>query len=270
MDMILDLDLDFFVWPVVHNPTSDQAPESDFSYIASDQMVRDFLEHRCHLSRNNKIPGRQIIEHVEAFNIWQSWIQTGLLSNPFRVVHVDAHADLGAGLNKTCSYIESELLALPLNARSSSIRFGDDGINSGNYLLAAIACRLVAQLTYVYPTDPNPSIEATKIFEHVEKIRKLTGNFENEDDNLKRREIAPCCFQNEDLNKIQLAYWGSEGFTFGKQPISLEPAIPFEMTSVSGFDLSGFTHMIVAESPQYAPRSASRLLPIIGDYFAPV
>ncbi len=40
----------------------------------------------------------------------------------------------------------------------------------------------------------------------------------------------------------------------------LEPAVPFEVSQASGFEFSGFTHMVIAESPQYGPQSARQLI----------
>ena len=49
--------------------------------------------------------------------------------------------------------------------------------------------------------------------------------------------------------------------------IHIEPAVPFDFTPVPKFRFTGFTHMVVAHSPQYTPPSADKLLPIIREYF---
>jgi hypothetical protein len=49
--------------------------------------------------------------------------------------------------------------------------------------------------------------------------------------------------------------------------IRLEPPVPFAFTSVRNFKFSGFTHMVVAQSPRFVPPAADKLLPIIRGYF---
>jgi hypothetical protein len=268
MDTVLDLDLDFFVWPTVHYPERKRAPKGKFTHVATEAEVRSFLEERCHLNKDVKVAGRQFVEHEEAFRVWQAWVREGKLTNPFDVIHIDAHADLGAGLNSTCRYIETKLLAVPLSERHSP-RFGSDGINSGNYLLAVIANRLIRQLTYVYPTDPAPPYKRKGNPQLVEIGNLLSGNVESEFENRVQRETARCCFQNHDFSKIQLAHRSIESFRQNGAIMSLEPHVRFEMISDSDFKFSGFTHMVVAESPQYAPKSANGLLRVIQDYFDP-
>lgn len=112
--------------------------ESEFRHLAHETEVRSFLERQCHLNRSTRIPGREFVEHIDAFHTWKQWIQEGRLIAPFNVVHVDGHSDLGAGIGLTCHYIETELLALPLPERSAPRLNEHDGITSANYLVAAM------------------------------------------------------------------------------------------------------------------------------------
>src|SRR6266851_1477060 len=50
---VLDLDLDFFVWPVVRGPVEGRPSDSDLA-CASPEQVRLFLEEQCGLSRENE------------------------------------------------------------------------------------------------------------------------------------------------------------------------------------------------------------------------
>jgi hypothetical protein len=73
--------------------------------VATETEVRNFLEQRCHLTRNSKIP--EFTEHRDAFRVWRSWLEEGKLSAPFAVVHVDALqtlvvALLGSILKQNC------------------------------------------------------------------------------------------------------------------------------------------------------------------------
>jgi hypothetical protein len=61
---------------------------------------------------------------------WGRWVEEGAIIAPFCVVHVDAHSDLGSGLNNSCTFIESELLALPIEQRPH-LTFGPEHLNSG-------------------------------------------------------------------------------------------------------------------------------------------
>jgi UPF0489 domain len=99
MDCVLDFDLGFFLSPIAHDswgsPSATERLSSDrYRHTTSDQ-VRTFLEQKCHLSRHSKILGREVVEHVDAFSTWRRWLEEKKLSEPFTIVHVDAHADMG-------------------------------------------------------------------------------------------------------------------------------------------------------------------------------
>ncbi len=111
MQTILDLDLDFFVWPVAHWPEgTGRLPETEYAHSSPDE-VREFLESRCSLRRGKKILGHEMVEHQDAFSTWRRWLHAGVLSAPFNVIHVDAHVDLGLG-DVGWVYLLSEVLAL--------------------------------------------------------------------------------------------------------------------------------------------------------------
>jgi hypothetical protein len=157
MDWVLDLDLDFFVWPVKRDrPVRRRLPRSSWTHLATPADVRFFLENRCHLNLDVKTRGRQITEHSQSLEVWREWLGARKLSHPFGVVHVDGHSDLGSGVNQSFQYID-ELLALPLEKRLNP-RMGPKAINSGNYLLAVIANRWLTHLSYVYPSDPTRNV----------------------------------------------------------------------------------------------------------------
>jgi hypothetical protein len=52
--------------------------------------------------------------------------------------------------------------------------------------------------------------------------------------------------------------------------VSSEPAVPLMCVPVDGFELNGFTHMLVAHSPHYTTKSADNLLPVIREYLEPM
>ena len=87
-------------------------------HLYSAEEACGFLEGRCHLTRQTRIPGQEFDEHQEAFHTWRRWLREGKLSTPFCVIHVDGHADLGSAFRPTSRYVERELLALPIAARA--------------------------------------------------------------------------------------------------------------------------------------------------------
>lgn len=269
MHTVLDLDLDFFGWPPLHyqEGETERPAESEFKHLADETEVRNFLEHQCHLSRSAKIPGREFVEHLDAFHTWKNWIQDGTLIAPFVVVHVDGHSDLGAGMGLTCHYIETELLALPVPERSTP-RFDEhNGITSANYLIAAIANQWISRLTYVYPVFT--SVEEQE--SHLTKLQRLLQDTDEGNKPNLPSDLPQWCFQRNDYAQIQLAHRKAQGSLYqDRPPIRLEPPVPFDCKTSGEFETSGFTHLVVAQSPQYIPASSDSLLCVIRDYFMPI
>jgi hypothetical protein len=94
---ILDLDLDFFLHAATdglgRNPAT-RLPDAEFP-VWDQAAVRAFLEQRCGLNRTRRARGRGFEHHDEAFFCWRDRIDSGEVSAPFDLVHVDTHADLG-------------------------------------------------------------------------------------------------------------------------------------------------------------------------------
>jgi hypothetical protein len=232
MDYILDLDLDFFVSPIAYNQTGKQRLPSNKYATSSQETVREFLEQHCNLDKSRPIMGSQFVEHEDAFKVWRRWLQQDKLSSPFSIFHVDAHSDLG--INR--KYIEVELLAKPIERRHR-VRFDKAALDSSNYLLGAVANRWVSQLTYVYPRGDHATEPG---------------------------DLYSWCFRNENPKTgfLELKRYTAEGYKSGAQsPIHVEPSVPFHLVPEGEFTFSYFTHMVVAQSPQYTPESADCLLP---------
>jgi hypothetical protein len=83
MDKILDLDLDYFVWPIAHwrGPDHGRPSMDDFEYVASEEDLCRFLEEQCSLSHNVGLPGAEVVEHVEAFWTWDRWVREEIVTN---------------------------------------------------------------------------------------------------------------------------------------------------------------------------------------------
>ena len=143
---VLDIDLDFFVTPVIHWPPDWERPPSHEYEVWEAEAVLAFLRERCSLT--DKWPGFVTNTHDELFWRWRSAVDFGLLTTPFHVTHVDAHADLGLG-DAGWAYLMTELVHKPPAERVNP-RTGEQGLNEGNFLLFALACRWLSDLTYVY------------------------------------------------------------------------------------------------------------------------
>lgn len=254
MDIVLDLDLDFFVWPIANWPDgSGRLPDSECELLASDTEVRQFLEKNCHLARCAKISGQEFVEHEEAFCVWRRWLREGKLTASFDVIHVDAHADLGLG-DSGWTYLVEEVLALPVAQRDKP-QFGTNAINSSNYLTFAIANHWIRDLTYVFPTDRSSSSRA-----EAKPNDLMRMHFRNCDPDTGLIELKQ--YRREDRSCVASS---SSHVT----PLHSEPPVPFHLKADVNFKVSGVTHVVVAQSPKFTPISADRLLPIIREYFRP-
>lgn len=97
---VLDLDMDYFMTEIASTPFSCEERLDEEYYgdsVWTEEEVRQFLEQNLRLSKNHKIPGRIVTGHNEALIFWKELINSKMLSDPFDVVHVDSHADLGLG-----------------------------------------------------------------------------------------------------------------------------------------------------------------------------
>lgn len=264
--------MDFFVWPPFRDrPEEPRLPRSEWRYLASEDEVRSFLEKQCHLSRRTPVPGYEAEQHHDAFDVWGRWVENGTIIAPFCVVHVDAHSDLGSGgNNRSFTFIETELLALPIEQRRHPT-FAPEHLNSGNYLLGAIANRWISQLTYVYPIDRTGSEPAQHgtLPRFDDQVREMTR--------LLWAEQAPpvsdlpaWIFRNDDWKTgiIELRHrLVRHGVVEDGEPVSSEPPVPFKCIEERECSLATVTHVFLAQSPEHTPVEANKLLPIIREYF---
>jgi hypothetical protein len=149
MQRILDLDLDFFLDGVAtwRGREDDRLDATDFPPWSVEQAL-SFLRDRCGLDR--RLPGFAVEHHGELFSLWRDAIDAGRLIPPFHVTHVDAHADIGLGDYGYMHLMTSLLFEEPDNRRHPTE--GEGGLEDGNYLSFAIACRWLSELVYVYNT----------------------------------------------------------------------------------------------------------------------
>ena len=151
---ILDLDMDYFMVDIASTPLSDKNRLDEDIYggsVWTEERIIKFLEENLGLSKNNRIPGRIVVGHNESLFFWEELINKGILSDPFEVIHVDSHADLGLGCFSS-SFLLSDFLSLKTETRRKIRDFEFDGkieeINIGDYLLWAIAYSMISKITY--------------------------------------------------------------------------------------------------------------------------
>lgn len=240
---ILDLDLDFFLDGSTSgkHPDSPREPSSEFTPWP-EARVRDFLENQCKLSVSRKTPGKFVTHHHEAFFAWNSMISNGHLPVPFEVVHVDAHADLGFAVLGS-EYLFEDVLWRPIIQRTQLVvgSTDDEALNCGNYLLFAIGCGWLSNLTYVF-------------------LEPLVDYY-------------PLLFRNNDPHQGVIALPKLQPGQFmaslpqGPNAVPREPDVQF--TAIHHLNWSTkdpFDFMILCHSPPYTPVESDFLIQIIQEY----
>ena len=118
----------------------------------------------------------------------------------------------------------------------------------------AVANRWVNRLTYVFPTHhpwtANWNSSPSKDFQRDPSDGCAPGDlmsmhFRNGDWRTGILELRHCT--KETLDR-RVGHGGPL-----EPVIHIEPAVPFAFTPVPNFSFRGFTHMVVAQSPQYTP-----------------
>ena len=241
---ILDLDLDFFLDHVATWRSDDDPRLSDDEYHPWDEMqVREFLEKHCGLSLQRPIPGKLVKHHDEAFVWWRDLIEQGDLTPPFEIVHVDAHSD--TGFNPGDRYLMTELLHLPPEERTHP-RSGWMGMNAGNYLCFAVACRWVSKIVFVL---------------HLEWESDFgLPHFRDKDPSSFLFQLKQCT-----LDSIS----GPINSMFGPSKFVAEPEVPFEIFFDRFNNDKPFTHGLLSQSPGFTPQSVDKLITIVMEYFSP-
>jgi hypothetical protein len=144
---VLDIDVDFFVEPVVFQPLPGTRPDPATHSVWPVDSAVAFVRERCGVA--GPLPGFVTQNHGEMFVQWERAIEDGRLEPPFHVTHVDAHADLGLG-DSGYKYLLSSLMFLPVAERVEALRGGSRHLTDGNFLAFAVACQWIAGVDYVY------------------------------------------------------------------------------------------------------------------------
>ncbi len=244
---VLDMDLDFFFDDVAYYRKSSGDRLTEDYHPWDEAAVRQFLEDRCGLCRTRPVPGKLMTHHHEAFLVRSELIQSGVLTIPFDVVHVDAHADLGGGFGDVgYIYLMTDVLPRPLEERMN-LEIGERGLYDNNYLAFAVACRWIRRIVYV----PNPR----------SRNDLPCGHFKNLDEGSGMLQLKACDQKGFDaICRKDVSY-----------PFRLEPEIPFQKTLASDFrDTEGFSFAVLCQSPGFTPAASDALIPIVMEYLEPI
>ena len=232
MKRILDVDLDFFVWNVVSDRVrTDPRPSAEEHPPWTIDEAIQFLTQCCKLDK--PLPGGAVEHHDDVFPLWRQAIETGALTTPFHITHVDGHADMSMGLGY--EYIITELLHQPVTKRSSP-PLGTDTLNEGNYLAFAIANRWVNDVDYVY--TPNGGGDINVYFKE-----NWTNKFPND-------VVRLTALTQTQFESLKASSWHPDF----KVPYGDEPRVPFRSQRWKDFKAAaGYDFLYLAKSPAFAP-----------------
>jgi hypothetical protein len=254
---LLDLDLDFFVQPVVTwvradaprpDPDTHQVALGDETALRSiavdtadpHQAAIQYLRERLGLVE--PLPGVAVDHHGKVFSIWRRMIASGELRIPFHVTHVDAHADFGFG--QTSYKHVFEALRRPPAGRDA---YSQAVLTDGDYLVHAVACGWISSLTYVFCPGGGVDIDGW-YFENFGRpnwYQGATGTL----------RLAPL----DDLTRESAA----APVRHPPQQYH-EPRVPFEGIPQSKYrTLDPFDFVFLARSPAFTPVTADLLFDAI-------
>jgi hypothetical protein len=233
---VLDIDLDFFVCPVVHW-ASEERPAAEEHSVWPAVEAAEFLRDRCGLTE--PLPGFMTENHDDLFPMWRRAVEGGILKPPFHVTHVDAHADLGLGDAGYVYLMSSLLLQDPENRAYPTPPPGGTGVTEGNFLLYAIACRWINDLTYVFGEDGGS-----------DELPYVMKGFDPHADYIQLASMT-----ESEINRLNMRL-------DERQPIvsHLEPEIPYRACRWQDFRADeSYDFICLTRSPRYAPASADPL-----------
>ena len=229
---VLDLDLDFFLSAPCPFAEEGERPADECASPMKEADVRAFLEKNCGLSKEHPLPGRIFDTHDRALLFWEELRLSGRLSVPFTVTHVDAHTDLGIA-QKGYPFVKHSVLTRPIEKRFEFDAFREmQQLNEANYLVFAIAARMVDKLENVRNPKSLPDFPA-EMRSGADKIRLCTA--------------FPALFEAKNGIEPEVEYLCYEDYTRYRVR-------------------EKFDFISLAISPRYTPKSADGLAEIIRAY----
>ena len=229
---VLDLDLDFFLSAPCPFAEEGERPADACASPMEEAKVREFLEINCGLSKERPLPGRVFDTHDKALLFWDELYESGRLTAPFTVTHVDAHTDLGIA-QKGYPFVKHSVLTRPIERRREFGVFREmKQLNEANYLVFAIAARMVGRLENVRNPKSLPDFPA-EMKSGENKIRLCTA--------------FPALFEAKNGIEPEVEYVCCEDYSAYRAE-------------------EGFDFISLAISPRYTPMSADSLTEIIKEY----
>lgn len=241
MQTVVSIDVDYFVKPKVVDARSCDGRPNDIDHVVrSIDYVDEFLKQRCLLSPDKRVVGRAAIDHISAFFALHDWIRQGLLKPPFKLVHIDAHADLGYGDSGYTEILE-DILLRPPEDRASDLK----ELSLGNWLAYAIAARWIAEVIFLREPDPGRDPELLSVY--------FTAS-----DNFSELLMKPM---------VESQYYRAMEFQKRHEFASLpteERAVPWHQLAEVDFTLTKPPDFVfTCMSPQYAPPMCDTLFALI-------
>lgn len=244
MSRVLDIDMDFFLNKIAIEKTEDIRLDENEYVPWKEKDFRLFLENKCCLSKENKISGRIIKDHDEAFYFWEELIKEKKIEVPFQVTHVDAHTDLKAGYpSNALNYILGDLLHIPVSRRLKE--FNRKEMGPANYLSFAIVCGFFNKVELVIHPE----------FSYCD----LPDLFFKED--------------NVDSNILEMKAYEKKAMEYSNfnSPVHKDQEIPFQITNHEEFQSQySYDYLVFCQSPGYTPKTADFMIEIIKDYIIEV
>lgn len=249
MQLVLDIDLDFFLDRILYATEEPvQRPRREDYRVDAEEVALAYLREKCGLCETTPVPGYACTRHKDAWFHWRRMLRQGVLKEPFEVVHVDAHADMGLG-NNSCLYIAEELLAEPVKRRRPPIKGGEWAVGDCNFIAYALATRWIGKLTYV----THPKWEDDVQWLHMKDFSTTSGFVE-----MKRFEPG----FTEQLDHFM---------DVKNLPFEAEPPIPLSVVPREEFHIDRRPDFVfISQSPNYTPASADTLFEKMKCFIAPL
>ena len=187
-------------------------------------------------------------------------IKTSELRTPFKVIHVDAHSDLGMGF-PSWTYLHDEILSRDVAERPEANE-GPYGVNFGSWLAFAIGCQWISQLDFVINRNWHDDIP-----------RFLLSDASYEAISVKA-PLGVLPYGNYklaiELMHIPSLIDSSENAVMRARTKRGEPTIPFNILTIENLGVrysnTKWDYIFLSHSPGYVPISADPLLELIGGY----
>jgi hypothetical protein len=239
---ILDIDMDFFLNDIAHWVDDSERLDSE-QYVPWDEgRFRAFLEQRCGLNKNNRIKGRVIKHHDEAFHFWKELICRGDLQAPFHLTHIDAHSDTGLG-DANYVYIMKELMHNSMNERLTKLDMKK--VNYANYLAFTLALGWVSNVEFVL----HPEWDNDLLYLHLKDLSDNNSAFQFK-------------AYNKDIDIVMQMHRLSE-----IKPLLVDPEIPYFLIKEEAFSSAlSYDYAVFCQSPGYTPKEADYMLSVFKEY----